>query len=244
MIKINKNKIIGQVIFVVEGRVDEADIISNIFINLLGYEQVYYSNNETSIKKFIHHKLNSNRVLIVTHDYPQISNLNNKIEEVLKDLIENEIDYENMAMYFIYDRDRGSNTTTETEKAISNFKNSRSNDGFVTNGMLLLSYPSIESIFFNQKNINKGFESGISIKESLKASYKLDDLSMLTDNCLKIIKELTKHNVTLEDVDDFSNLNLLIYNKEEESYKFNKLYVTLSLLIMAFIDLGIIELDA
>lgn len=244
MIKINKNKIIGQVIFVVEGRVDEADIISNIFINLLGYEQVYYSNNETSIKKFIHHKLNSNRVLIVTHDYPQISNLNNKIEEVLKDLIENEIDYENMAMYFIYDRDRGSNTTTETEKAISNFKNSRSNDGFLTNGMLLLSYPSIESIFFNQKNINKGFESGISIKESLKASYKLDDLSVLTDNCLKIINELTKHNVTLEDVDDFSNLNLLIYNKEEESYKFNKLYVTLSLLIMAFIDLGIIELDA
>ena len=32
MIKINKNKVIGEVIFVVEGRVDEANIIRDIFI--------------------------------------------------------------------------------------------------------------------------------------------------------------------------------------------------------------------
>ena len=39
MIKINKNKVIGEVIFVVEGRVDEANIIRDIFINLLGYKE-------------------------------------------------------------------------------------------------------------------------------------------------------------------------------------------------------------
>ena len=242
MIKINKNKVIGEVIFVVEGRVDEANIIRDIFINLLGYKEIYYANDDASIKKFKHHTLNMNKVLIVTHDYPQISNLNNAIDEVLKNLIKNEIDYENMAMYFIYDRDRESNTTTETEKSILNFKNSRNNDGFLTNGMLLLSYPSIESIYFNQKNLDKKFESGTQIKKHIDKSFKIEDLSKLTKNCIEIIKNLTNHELIITDVDDFSNLNLSIYKKEEENFKFNKLYVTLSLLMIAFIDLGIIEL--
>ena len=41
MIKINKDKIIGNVIFVVEGKVTESKLLEEIFINLLKYDEVY-----------------------------------------------------------------------------------------------------------------------------------------------------------------------------------------------------------
>ena len=90
--------------------------------------------------------------------------------------------------------------------------------------------------------MDKKFESGAEIKKHIDKSFKIEDLSKLTKNCIEIIKNLTNHELIITDVDDFSNLNLSIYKKEEENFKFNKLYVTLSLLMIAFIDLGIIEL--
>ena len=70
--------------------------------------------------------------------------------------------------------------------------------------MLLLSYPSIESIYFNQKNLNEKFESGTAIKQHIDNSFKIKDLSKLTKNCLEIIKNLTSHDFKITDVDDFS----------------------------------------
>ena len=60
MIKINKDKIIGNVIFVVEGKVTESKLLEEIFINLLKYDEVYFASDDNSIKKFKHHSLKSN----------------------------------------------------------------------------------------------------------------------------------------------------------------------------------------
>ena len=241
MIKINKDKIIGNVIFVVEGKVTESKLLEEIFINLLEYDEVYFASDDNSIKKFKHHSLKSNKVLIVTHDYPQISHLNENIEKVLSKLIKNEIDYEDMAIYFIYDRDRSSNTTTQVDKAIRKFKNSRDN-GIDVNGVLLLNYPCIEAIYYNQNSDKKRFKSGTDIKDDLETTkYKISDLKTLSEICSLIIKELTGIKIDASYLDDASKLNLSIYEAEEKNYLEEETYVTLSLLFLAFIDLGIIE---
>ena len=170
MIKINKDKCIGNVIFVVEGKKTEFEIIKNIFTDLLNYD-IYESNDDKSITKFKHHTMRANKILVVTHEFPQIKHLNKNIEKVINKLIEYEINYEDMAMYFIYDRDRDSNTSTQIEDAIRKYKNSRCND-FDTNGMLLLSYPCIEAIYFNNANNDKRFVCGNEIKEGVKKLAK------------------------------------------------------------------------
>lgn len=69
---INKDKRIGSVIFVVEGRKTEPRIIKNIFNKVLGYD-IYQQTQDKQIIKIGNSKDPYSKVAIIVSDKPQIS---------------------------------------------------------------------------------------------------------------------------------------------------------------------------
>ena len=59
---------------------------------------------------------------------------------------------------------------------------------------------------------------------------------------LDIINQLNI-DFSIDDLNDFSVKNQKILDEEEKTYKEDEVYISLSLLCIALIDLGILELD-
>ena len=71
------------------------------------------------------------------------------LDSVFNDLYAKyQLDTTNTATYYIFDRDCESNLAADCRDLVGILKNSRDN-GYESNGLLLLSYPSIESYVFS-----------------------------------------------------------------------------------------------
>ena len=250
MVKLCKNKRIGNVIFIVEGEKTEPRIIRNIFKNVLCYN-VYQYNKPEDIIRLKSDKNIYDKVTIITNDKPQLSCVLNETEFVnkaLELLNKNNLDVYDSAIYYIFDRDYGSNSYETIIKLMDKFNNSReSADYEVLHGLLLLSYPCIESFYMNSFSDNKRLGSSKEIKTYVNLNkYKSIDenkIMVATDNLLNILNEIFKIEELANNLDDFKIVNKKILEIEEKSYKENSVFITLSLLSVALIDLGIIQID-
>lgn len=113
MIKINKEKNIGNVIYIVEGKKDEPRIIRNFYKDFLGY-RVFQTNNNDDIKTLKKENNPYNKIIITTINKPQIKellsdNIDNFYNEVFIKGLNNVIDTYSAAIYYIFDRDNRSN---------------------------------------------------------------------------------------------------------------------------------------
>ena len=126
--------------------------------------------------------------------------------------------------------------------------NSRDNEGYDRQGLLLLSYPSIES--FTVSNFEKNcFETRIDTGKKLKEYAHQNNYNhqkINEETLLFAVKELLCAldiigDISL-DIDDFSTDNRKIYDFEEEEFKNSKAYRLLGVLVIALIDLGLIEI--
>ena len=73
-IKINKNKSIGSVIYIVEGKVTEQNLIKKIFNQLLDYE-LYQINGQEKLLRLKSKTNKFSKVAVITSKKPQISTL-------------------------------------------------------------------------------------------------------------------------------------------------------------------------
>ena len=114
-------------------------------------------------------------------------------------------------------------------------------------GMMLLSYPSIEAFVISnfEKDMFDFSERFDFEKQSLKEYIgvnKYDNQKMTVDTLInafnELIKSLEKIKVTSIDLDDTREFNKSIFEYEQNC---NVPYM-LSLLLISFIDLGIIEI--
>lgn len=249
MITINKDKRIGSVIFVVEGRKMEPRIIRNIFNKVLGYD-IYQQTQDKQIIKIGNSNDIYSKVAIVVSDKPQISGVtsfNDYLQESYKRLVDNGLDVNDSAIYFIFDRDRENNSQEILEDAIQKLTNSRDNPGFEMNGLLILSYPCIEALYLNVNNDDGKFGNGKLIKSytgenKYKKTLTEQNIINAANKMLNIINQLNI-DFSIDDLDDFSVKNQKILDEEEKTYKEDEVYISLSLLCIALIDLGILELD-
>ena len=88
------------------------------------------------------------------------------------ELIENyNFDVDNAAIYYFFDRDNQSNTDVKfIEDMLSVLENARENGGYNRQGLLLLSYPSVESFTlsnFQEHSFDKKFCTGHDLKQYL-----------------------------------------------------------------------------
>ncbi len=252
-IEIVKNKRIGRVIFIVEGNKTEILLLKYIFMNILGYN--YISNNRDHREfKFVKQGDKNSIVYVFNSKNSNISSIANcdEVSEEVTSFIQEKYDkdfaIEYAAIYYLFDRDYKSNSGNIIKELMQKYNNARDiTDNYDRQGMLLLSYPSIEAYFMEclQKDYEKyRFDLGKDLKPFLqkrkKNHYKLSEENVIRGfkNSVKTMKRMK---VNYIDLDDFTDTNELIFKYQENLLQNNGFYKLLSLLSIALLDLGIIK---
>jgi len=251
-VKINNNKKIGKVIYVVEGDVTEEDIIVKIYNKLLNYNIIKYSKINNEYTELITKNDKYSKVYIIPSKNSSIKSLNDTkdyLDEIYHKLaIDFDLDVENSSIYYIYDRDRESNRPGTILNLLDKLKNSKDNDNFYINGLLLLSYPCIEALYCNLFNDTVRLTSGKNAK-NYTIEYSNQDInqSMLESSSILLLNKILKINhlkeFDISCIDSFNEINKSIFNYEENEYQKYNNYDTLSLLLISLLDLGIIEIE-
>ncbi len=199
-IKLNKNKNIGKVIYIVEGERREINLLTIIFKRILGYKEIITrtrSGKETFLLESDENV--QSKIAIINSEKSNISSIENKFDQI--------------------------------------------------GGMLLLSYPAIETFIISnfEKEMIKFSERFDFEKNKLKRyinDKKYDDSKLNEQSIENAFKEMINSlryikidKINLDDISDF--------NKEIFEYEIiSKRQYMLSLLLISFIDLGIIEMDS
>ncbi|WP_066503739.1 hypothetical protein [Abyssisolibacter fermentans] len=251
---INKEKNIGQVLFIVEGSKTEFYILHKIFTKIFNY-QFERITRYKPYRKYNNKDNPLSRILVINTEESNIKYIDDK-NEYLNDLFKELIDeyhvrIDNAAIYYIFDRDNHSNTDPEfIDSLLRILKNSRDNDNYYMQGLLLLSYPCIESFTlsnFDDNSYLSSFEKG---EKDIKLHLNMNGINQCKINETSLLKAAQQMEFALDklgikeyDLDEFFPTNIDIFNKQENLYSINKKYNTLSLLCIALLDLGLISVE-
>ena len=242
--KLNKNKSIGNVIYIVEGDKDEVDILTNIYSKILDYSLYCYDKRKDFVK-LVSNTNKYSKVFILPAHYSAISKLDindDYFNNAYRMLSEYGLDVENSSIYFLFDRDRESNRPGRILENFNKYRNSRDNL-MEMNGLFLLSYPSIEAYYYNCNNIEVLLYNGHEAKLGLNDINKIIDENLLLQGANYLINSFKnlKLDFLLDDLDDFSSINKQVFDYEEKHYSNCHNYKVLSLIFISLLDLGIIE---
>lgn len=250
--KLNKDKHIGRVLFVVEGSRTEFSILRRIFCDVLGYS-------------YIEKRRNRPTFFTSTQDrFSQVAVINTR-ESNIRDITENETYLDNLfdvlretyrfpvdqsAIYYLFDRDPKSNTDSALiEGYILSLSNPYDNDEGYKAGQLLLSYPSVESFivsnFKDDTNLLR-FQLGSDVKAYIGKNTDIQINKINEDTLLKatleFLKYLESEGLSL-DVDDFKKESHAVFTKQDAEYLSGAGFRLFSMLTLAFLQMGIIELS-
>ena len=252
-IALNKGKSIGKVLYIVEGGKTEPYILRKIFTKVFDYQV------ETIIRDKGYRKYNSkenatSQVFVINAEESNIKNIakdNEFLDNLFKELIENyDFDIDNSAIFYLFDRDNGSNTNSEMIKElVSSLTNSRENKNYLRQGLLLMSYPSIESFTlsnFHKDSFSEKFKFGKDLKHFLNEN-KINHEDIAEDTLVIAVEELFRAFSVMGiddfDIDNFGACNVDIFDYEESNFSKEELYRALSLICISLIDLGLIEIE-
>lgn len=249
--KINKDWPIGRVLFIVEGSSTEFILLRRVFCNVLGFEYIEKRRNKQSV----FYKLNNpcSTIAVINTSDSNIKDISD--EAYLDDLFQmliNEYHFpvDKAAIYYLFDRDPASNTDIEAiRQYIDTLKNPMDNDDGLKAGLLLLSYPCIESYMVSsfQRNAYE-IEIGIGarVKEYIGQNNAIQMNKISEDTLLFATEEFLSYLKHLDldwNIDDFSKTSRTIFEQQEASYSSKGVFNLFSMLTLSFIQLGIIELD-
>ncbi len=252
-VNLNKDKSIGKVLYIVEGSKTEKYLLWKIFADVFDY-QVETITRDHPYQIFNKKENPYSKVFVVNAAESNIKNIekdNEFLNNLFIELIENyDFDIDNAAMYYLFDRDAGSNTDSAFIKYLLNtLTNSRDNHNNYRQGILLLSYPSIESFTlscFNRRSFSLKIKLGTDLKQYLDRcginQSKINEAALQL-SVEELVKLLLKINENEIDIDNFRDQNIKIFDLEEEVYEKNTLYNCLSLLAISLIDLGLVDIE-
>ncbi len=251
---LNKNKRIGRVIYVVEGNKAEIKLLKKVFSEILGYSFIS-ENRKGDQMKFINKKDEYSVIYVFNSVNSNISSIGdgdiivNEVTERIREIYDNDFKINNAAIFYLFDRDYKSNNPEVVKELINKYSNSREAlYDYNRQGLLLLSYPSIESFVGESlvKNYyKKDFGLGSKLKRYLNNRKKAID-QINEENMVKGLKR--SHNMMLHmgiekyNIDDFAEANMDIFQYQEDYLQENGGYRLLSLLGLSLVDLGIIQM--
>jgi hypothetical protein len=153
------------------------------------------------------------------------------------------------AIYYLFDRDPESNIDELIKQLILTLTNPYENDNGLRGGLLLLSYPSIESYtisnFVDDTHLIE-IALGKEAKEYVASNNRIQLNKISEATIEKASGEMMKYLQAEEigfDIDNFGDTNMVVFEKQEKNYILNSKYRLLSFLSLAFIQLGIIEFE-
>ena len=249
--KLNKEKRIGRILFVVEGSQTEFSILKRIFSNILGY--TYIEKRRNKLTYFTNGKDRYSQVAIINTKESNIKDISENedyLDEVFETLRERyHFPVDQSAIYYLFDRDPKSNTNTELiEKYILSLANPYDNEDFKA-GQLLLSYPSVESYIvsnFKDDTSDMCFSLGREIKTYIGKNTDIQINKISEETIIKAADEFLRYLSDEQiafDIDNFSNASHNIFNKQEIEYLSGRGFKLFSMLTLAFLQMGIIDME-
>ena len=262
MFELKKGKRIGQVLFIVEGEKTEPNLIYRVFSGIFGYqmERIY---RDKTYRVFRKTDDPLSRVTVINTEESNIGFIrkdNDFLNEMFRLLIEDYgFDVDNAAIYYLFDRDPDSNTDSAfIEEMLGKLGSARDvNPDMTRQGMLLLSYPCIES--FIGMNLldnslaycwNKSVQNGHQLKQALNQDGTLAN-KITQETLIKSVEALitalntvgvnTQADELLNSLDRFADNNRKVYDWQEEQRRQKGGYGLLSLMTIALLDLGLIQ---
>lgn len=255
-IKLNINKNIGKVIYIVEGERREINLLSKIFKDILKYNEIITRTRSGKESfSYVNIQNENSKIVIINSETSNISSIENTefIDEQIKNIKQYDLDfsYEDAAIFYVFDCDR-LNDEVITRDLIQKFVNSREpsveNRFDSIGGMLLLSYPAIETFIIsnfekNMHRFNERFDFNTQKLKKYISDNKYDDSKLSKDTVenafYEMIESLNQIGLNKINLDNTAEFNEKIFDYEIK----NKKQYMLSLLLISFIDLGIVEIQ-
>ena len=246
---LNKDKSIGNVIFIAEGEKTEIYLLKLIFGKILGY-QLESLTRRLKYKKYNERTNSTSKVFIINSEESNIKFADEcdlYLDSIFAQLrYKYEFDVENSAIYFVFDRDNESNNDKAlVRRLIGRLKNSRENDDYDEAGLLLLSYPCIEAYTldnFFSNSLKDTFEKSKELKQYLHKK-NINHQNINEETIIKatglMLKKLEAHGEF--NIDALLPLFSCLFEEQEALYDIKQVYRAVSTLSVALIDLGIIE---
>lgn len=247
--KLNPNKRIGKVLYLVEGDVDEVRILEHVFNKVLNYSIVSYDKRNDGVTCLIKPNDKYSRVFIVPMKYSAISKIlssSEYLDYIYSRLKSFGLEKDECAKYLIFDRDNSSNKHETIESLFKVFKNSLDND-LEINGLLLISYPCVQSFLCECFDDQTRLSTSALMKQYCN-KYSVEDIDqnkLLTgmETMMKtLLSIILQPSFNVENLDDMERINTMVLNYQDDHLVNKHVYVTLSMLFISFVDLGIIEL--
>ena len=254
-LKINLEQNIGTVIYFVEGGSTEFTLLKIIFGKILHYD--YVEKKRGTPAKFINNRCVHSRVYVINTSESNISDISDVdyLDKVCEYLInEYGLDIDNAAKFYLFDRDNQSNTD---EKRIEYYLDVLSepygdDTEFEKGGLLLLSYPGIESFVlsnFLENTYELKFRLGSDVKTfmGLQENQRIIQFNKINgDTLLFAANELLKYIKFIEcelDLDNISELNKKFFEMEEADFTQSEMYRAISSMVLSLLYLGIIKVE-
>lgn len=248
--RINQDQSVGRVLFIVEGSRYEFNLLKRIFVNIFHYE--YIQNRRNGMDRYISGKDRFSRVAVINTRESNIRDISENTEyldDIFRLLLE-KYDYpvDQSAVYYVFDRDPASNTRPDLIRSyIDMLKDPYENEEFNNAGLLLLSYPSIESFTIScfqdtdplRVNYGKDVKTYISRNPAIQLN-NIDGAALehAASYFIRFLRDCTQE----IDIDHFSPVSRKIFDDQEIEYMAGRGFRLFSMLALAFLQLGIIEL--
>lgn len=250
--KVDKSKIIGNVIFVVEGGRPETGgtelrLLKRFFSDVLGYE---VQELRRGTEEFIGYGNNkSSRVFALNLPKNQLTQLTEDAMDELFSRLKTKfsIKPEDCPIFLLYDRDYKSYKHNELRgKYVRRYTDPYSSEeGY--QGQLLLSYPSVESYILScfQENVfEQKYLLGIEAKVQLAQCGISEDEISEDEHIIHATTEMDKGLANFEldeyDLDNLGSTLLEVYEEQQNIVKEEQQFSALSLISMALLELGVI----
>lgn len=249
-LKINLKRNIGTVLIIVEGAADEFELLKQIFRKILHYNYVEKSRNQQNFKNYDEFVMKGNensRVIVINSKNSNLSSIK-KDKDYLNEIYiklytEYGIDIKNINVYFIWDRDNRSNPKGVVKELIEKLGNSIENKNGDMNGLLLLSYPCLESYIITSYDKTTTLLKNDNLKKYIKErDYKISKINryMLLNAVAMMHKIFLELGVDKYSLDDFSKTSLKLFEGQEKILENRKYYYLLSLISLILLDLNVI----
>lgn len=248
--KINKDKHIGRVLFIVEGSQTEFSILRRIFCNLLGYSYIekrrnrptYFTSNQDRFSQVAVINTRESNIRDISENETYLDD----VFDVLREQYQFPVDQS--AIYYLFDRDPKSNTDSALiERYILSLADPYDNDDGYKAGQLLLSYPSVESyIISNFVDCANGlhFQLGKDAKTYIGENTDIQMNKMSEETLARAANEFLFYLESEQihfDIDGFAPASHEVFTRQEHEYLLGNGFRLFSMLTLALLQLGIIE---
>lgn len=251
VIRLNLQKSIGRVLFIVEGGRNEFSLLRRVFCDVLQYE--YVEKRRGRAKWFQSQNVSTSKVAVVNTEESHISYIRDSedyLDDVFQTLIEeHEFPVDQSAIYYLFDRDPKSNVQHELlQSLLGELHDPYENADGMRGGFLLLSYPAIESYsvscFIPDSHL-MNFALGADLKEFIANTPRIQINKISEESLISAAEAMLacfRDYGLGSSLDDHSGWNERVFSHQEACYAATTKYRLLSLLSMAFLQLGILEI--